>query len=451
MVPPKIPAQPADKRTKNFSEVSLGLSKKQALEEARRCPQCASPTCLAGCPLGIDIPGFIRQIRENEPARALAKIKENNLLASICGRLCPAPCERACIFYEDGAPIAIRALERFAADFGQIKALKPEGFSSRGKKVAVVGSGPAGLTVAGILAQKGFPVTVFESLPESGGVLRYGVPEFRFPKKILDSEIFWLKSLGVSWVTNFIVGQSAGLKELLSSGFSAVFAATGAGAVKFLEISGTNLGGVLYAEEFLMRLNLANSDSRAAAGFHIGNRVAVVGRGYAAIDCARAVVRLGRQATVIFEHSEDDSVVRLEDKEYGKEEGLQLEPLTKPLQILGDDRGFVCGIKCQRLDFADAENSGQWKLVEVPSSEFVVDTDTVIIAAGHQPNSVSIRKTPDLKINSDGSVWTNESDCMTSLCGIFAGGSAVTGNTSVVQAMADGKKAAEAIERYLKR
>lgn len=447
---PKVSTQPPEKRVRNFSEVSLGFSKKQALEEARRCPQCATPTCLAGCPLGIDIPGFIRQIRENEPLKALAKIKETNMFASICGRLCPAPCERACVFYEDGAPIAIRALERFAADFGQTKSSRPP-LSSRGKKVAVVGSGPAGLTAAGFLAHKGFSVTVFEAFNEAGGVLRHGIPEFRFPKKVLDSEVTWLKSLGVEFKTNFFITQSTGLKDLLSLGFAAVFLAAGAGAPQFLDIPGTNLGGVLYADEFLMRLNLMKTgDPKSSAAFNIGHRVVVVGKGYSAIDCARAALRLGREAAVVFGHSEDDPDIRVEEKEYGKEEGLKLEPLTKPLEILSGDDHFVCGIKCRRMDFGDPQNSGKWTLIEVPDSEFIMEADTVILASGHRPHSGFFKKIPDLKMNSDGSVWVNEMDAMTSIPGVFAGGDVTSGTGSIVRAIADGKKAAQSIERYLK-
>ena len=451
MVQPKVTAQPPEKRIRNFSEVALGFSKKQALEEARRCPQCATPTCLAGCPLGINIPGFIRHIREAEPIHALAKIKENNMFASICGRLCPAPCERACVFYEDGAPIAIRALERFAADFGLMKSSKPQQIHSRGKKIAIVGSGPAGLTAAGLLSQKGFRVTVFDACNEIGGVLRYGIPEFRLPKKILDSEIAWLKSAGVEFTTNFLVGQSGGLKDLLSSGFAAVFLAAGAGAVQFLEIPGTNLGGVLYADEFLLRLNLMKTgDPKSAAAFHIGYKVIVVGKGYAAIDCARAALRLGREATVVFGHSEDEIGIRLEEKEYGKEEGLKLEPLTRPLEIFGDEDHFVCGLKCRRMDFGDPDNTGHWRLLEVAESEFVMEADTVILAAGHRPHGAFLKKIPDLKMNPDGTVWVNAAEAMTSIAGIFAGGDIATGTTSLTQAIADGKKAAESIERYLK-
>ena len=350
------------------------------------------------------------------------------MFASICGRLCPAPCERACVFYEDGAPIAIRALERFAADFGPSKSSKPEPHSTRGKKVAVVGSGPAGLTAAGGLARKGFSVTVFEAFNEPGGVLRCGIPEFRFPKKILDSEIAGLKSLGVEFKTNFLIGPSAGLKDLLSSQFAAVFLAAGAGIPQFLDIPGTSLGGVLYADEFLMRLNLMKTgDPKSAAAFNIGHRVVVVGKGYAAIDCARAALRWGREATVVFGHSEDDLDIRVEEKEYGKEEGLKLEPLTKPLEILGGEDHFVCGIRCRRMDFGDPQNSGKWTLIEVPGSEFIMEADTVILAAGHRPHSGFFKKMPDLKLNPDGSVWVNEMDAMTSIPGIFAGGNITAG------------------------
>lgn len=400
--------------------------------------------------MGIDIPGFIRHIRESEPLKALAKIKEDNMFASICGRLCPAPCERACVFYEDGAPIAIRALERFAADFGQIKLLKMEANFSRGKKIAVIGAGPAGLTAAGVLSQKGFGVTVFEALNEIGGVLRYGIPEFRLPKKILDSEISRLKSLGIEFRVNFLIGQSADLKDLFSMGFAAVFIGVGAGAVRFLDIPGTNLGGVLYADEFLMRLNLMKTgDPKNTAAFNIGQKVVVIGRGYAALDAARAALRLGREVTVVFGHSEDELGIRIEEKEYTKEEGVKLEPLTVPLEIL-ENNDFVCGVRCKRMDFGDPENTGQWKLIEVPESEFMIEADTVILAAEHRPQSAFMKKTTELRLNPDGSVWVNETDAMTSIAGIFAGGDIVQGPDSILRAMAAGKNAAESIERYLK-
>lgn len=375
------------------------------------------------------------------------------MFASICGRLCPAPCERACVFYEDGAPISIRGLERFASDFGQIKVTKSSYPTPRGKKVAVAGSGPAGLTVAAILAQKGYQVTVFESLNEVGGILRYGIPEFRFPKKVLDAEIAWLKSLGVNFKTNFLVGPSMKVSDFLTSGFSAVFLATGAGTVKFLDIPGTSLGGVMYADEFLMRLQLFSSaDPRTRAANQIGYQVVVLGRGYAALDAARAARRMNRQVTVLFAHSEDDFGVRVEEKEYSKEENIQLEPLVKPLEILADENDFARGVKCLRLDFADPTNSGQWQLVEVPDSEFIVDADSVILANGHTPSTALLCQAEnDLKINQDGSVWVGESDFMTSLKGVFAEGNVVTGPNSIVQTIAASQKVAVAMDLYLRK
>ncbi len=380
------------------------------------------------------------------------------MFSSICGRLCPAPCERACVFYEDKAPISIRALERYAADFGQTKSAKSEPISHSGKKVAVIGSGPAGLTAAGLLVQKGFPVTIFEALNDPGGVLRYGVGEFRLPKKVLDVEIAWLKSLGVVFTNNFLVGASAGLEEIMKSGYSALFLATGAGAAKFLDIPGTHLGGVSYANEFLLRVNILKAgDPKSAAPLNMGQRVAVIGSGYAALDVARNARRLGAEVTVVLRHSEDDMGVRMEEKEYTKEEGIKLEALTKPLAILSNDQHFVRGLQCIRLDFADPKNTGEWQLLEVPSSEFVLEADTVIIAIGGKPHSVFFKNIPNLKINPDQTIWTNAADGMTSIPGIFAGGSITSGERSegtegtIVEAMAAGKKAAQAIERYLKK
>jgi len=406
---------------------------------------------MEGCPLGIDIPGFIRHIRENEPRQALARIREKNMLSAICGRLCPAPCERACVFYEDGAPIAIRALERYAADYGQAR-LPARSSPVSQKKVAVVGSGPTGLSAAAHLAHLEYGVTIFESFPAPGGVLRQGVPEFRLPRKVLDSEIDFMESLGIEIKTNVLAGQTAGLGEILGLGYSAILLALGAGTPKFLDIPGTNLGGVYYAEEFLLQLNLLAGGRlfREEFPLPVGDRVVVVGGGYAALDCSRMARRLGKEAIVVFHRTQDEMEARIEEREYAREEGVRLEPLVNPIEILGDDRNWVAGLKCTRLDFANPQESGAWQLVPVPESEFVLEADTLIIAVGHQPNSAIIKKTPNLKVNPDGTIYTNPENRMTSMAGVFAAGPIARGPTSVVEAMAEGKKVAEQMDQYLK-
>lgn len=404
--------------------------------------------CTFACPLGIDIPGFIRAIRENESNKALSRIKEHNLFASICGRLCPAPCEKACVFEPEGSPIGIRALERFASDYGRERGAAIRPAKSTGKKVAIIGSGPAGLSAGIDLTLAGHQVTIFESLPLPGGILRYGVPEFRLPNKIVESEITFIKSLGVEIKTNFLAGQSATIEEIKGLGFSAVFLATGAGSPQLMDIPGTHLGGVCYAEEFLMRVNLfgANLYPKNDTSPHVGRRIVVVGDGYAALDCARTAIRLGREVTVVFSHTEDDMPVRPQEKEYGKEEGVKLEPLAKLLAVMGNGNNFVSGVKCIRMDFADPHSTGKWKLVPVAKSEFTIEADSVIFAIGHRP--MIKRMLSGLKVNTDGTVWTNEGS-MTSVKGVFAGGN-LTKSGSIVEAMASGKRVAGEIDRYLK-
>ncbi len=403
---------------------------------------------MQGCPLGINIPGFIRHIRENEPSQALARIKEANMLAAVCGRLCPAPCEQACVFYEDGAPIGIRALERYAADYGQFRPSKLA--KSSGKKVAIIGSGPCGLTAAIRLTQLGYAVTIFEGLTEPGGILRYGVPDFRLPQKVLNEELNAVQAMGVTIESNVFIGQTIGLKDLFKFGFEAIFLALGAGAPKFLEIPGTNLGGVSYADEFLMRFNLFKADlNKVGQSLHVGYQVVVIGSGHAALDCARSLLRLGRDVTLILRRTEDDMHTLPRERDYAKEEGLKIEPMTKPLKILGNENNFVNGVQCIRMDFADSAGEGKWELTPVPGSEFTIEADSVIIAIGHQPNSQIIKRTPDLKVLADGTIAVNE-DGMTSIAGVFSGGNIISGADSIVRAMADGKKIALAIDSYLK-
>ena len=406
---------------------------------------------MKGCPIGIDIPGFIRLLREGNVTAAYEKIKEQNPLPSICGRICSAPCELSCILTEEGAPIGIRALERYASDFGRTKPVKRSSIVGNSKKVAIVGSGPTGLSAAGELAKKGYQVTIFESLDRPGGVLRYGIPEFRIPKKILDQEIQDIKSLGVEIETNFYVGQTTTLEELSQKGFSAILLAMGAGLPKFMDLPGANLGGVYYGEEFLMRVNLTKSKifNRVKADFFLGQKVAVIGSGNTALDCARTAKRLGREVTLIFRRTEDEMRVRKQEREWSKEEGIVFESLVKPMEIVAGQNNFVSGVRCIRMDYAETETSDQWELTAVPDSEFVLDVDTVVIAIGHRPNSLISRMVPNLKINEDGTIVVDEKN-QTSISGVFASGNIVTNAGPVVEAIAAGKQAAENINRYLR-
>ena len=453
MAQPAVKTQPSERRVKNFGEVSLGFPKKLVFEEARRCPQCVDPVCMKGCPLGIDIPRFIRSLREGNVAGAYAKIKEANCFAAVCGRICSAPCEAACILNEEGAPpIGIRALERYAADFGRTKIAKRDQTFLGGKKIAVVGSGPTGLTAAAELAQRGYRVTVFESFDKPGGVLRYGIPEFRIPKKTLDHEIDEIRASGVTIEVNFLIGHTATLEELVHQDFAAVLLATGAGIPKFMDLPGANLGSVYYGEEFLMRVNRAKSSffSRKLDKLPVGQRIAVIGSGNTALDCARSGVRLGREVTLIFRRTEEDMRVKREERAYAKEEGVRFEPMVKPVEILADQSHFVGGLKCVRMDYADVHGSGDWQITRVPDSEFVIDVDTVVIAVGHNPNSLVGKNGSHLKINDDGTFKVNEKTGITSMPGIFAAGNVRTNAGPVVEAIASGKKVAEEIDHYLK-
>lgn len=477
--------QPARKRIKNFKEVSLGLPKKAVLEEARRCLQGADPLSLKGCPLGIDIPAFICLLRDGHVSAALSKIKEANCFPSICGRICPAPCEGPGPFNPEdvrrgdpagrpspeagaGAVLGIRALERYAADFGNprfaVRERKPP-VARAGKRVAIVGSGAAGLTAAAQLAEKGYRVTVFESMDRPGGALRYGIPAFRLPRKVLDDEISGLKISGVEFKTNCYVGRTILLEDILRpglpadrQGFEAILLVPGGGIPKLSDIPGADLGGVYYAEEFLMRVNLAGEGIflRKELNFPLGAKVAVIGSGNVALDCARLAVRLGpapggagRKVTILSPRSLDDKKAFQQECAYGQEEGVSWESPVKPLELMAGERDFVSGVRCVRLDYADVETQGRWELMPVPDSEFVLDADTVIMAVGHGPNVLLNRGCPGLRLNADGGLWVNEENSMASLEGVFACGNVIKGG-SVVEAMASGKKAAEDIDRYLK-
>ena len=397
--------------------------------------------------MGINIPGFIRLLREGDIAGAYQKIREANWFPSICGRICSSPCELACVLTEENAPIGIRALERFASDHGRSRG-REEKPRLKGKKVAVVGAGPSGLTASAELAKKGFQVTIFESQDKLGGVLRYGIPEFRLSPKILDREIEEIISLGIDVRNHFFVGQTASLDELFKEGFQAILLASGAAVPKFADLPGSNLGGVYYGEEFLLRCHLLHTQRlpRGSSPFFLGQKVVVVGSGNTALDCARTAVRLGREVTIIFRRTEDDMGVRKDEREYAKEEGIRFESLVKPIEILPNDQHFVYAVKCVRMDYADSQETGHWQLIPVPDSEFLLEADTVVIAIGHAPNSLLLK---EIKLNDDGSIQIDKETGMTSREGVFACGNVVTNAGPVVQALASGKKAAQCVEQYL--
>jgi glutamate synthase (NADPH/NADH) small chain len=412
----------------------LGLSKKIAQDEARRCPQCAVATCLPGCPLGIDIPGFIRFLREGDTGLALERIKKENPFPAICGRICPAPCEEACIFYADGHPISIRALERFASDFGASKPSKAT-VVPRGKKVAIIGSGPSGMSAAYYLAKMNLGVTIFEAAHEPGGLLRYAIPEFRLPQKVLEEQFSLLKSLGVEIRTDVVLGRTLMIDELFMGGFSAVLLAVGASLPLFRDLPGSSLAGVYYDMEFLYRLHAAHKEDalhQARKQMLSTAKTVVVGRGPAAFDAARLSLRLGSETYMVFEGPEEQAGVDDDVLKESREEGLQIHSM-RVLEIVGDDHGFAQGVKCRKLD-------------EEP---VVLEARTVIIANGHRPNNFLKQALPQLKWGEDGSLWSNEQTGMTSMEKVFGAGSVMTAGGSVVGAIAGGKAVAQKIIQYL--
>jgi len=429
-----------------------GLSKKQAIEEAARCPQCADPVCVEGCPLHIDIPVFIRSLREGNAAEALNKIREANVLTGICGRACSAPCETACILNEEKSPISIRALERYAWDHGHRR--QPIKKSSAGQKIkiAVVGSGPAGLTAAVELVRLGYQVTVFESLHEAGGVLSYGIPEFRLPRKILGAELEYVRSLGVEVRTNTLLGPMMSIKEIFETGYQAILLALGAGVPKFSNIPGENLVGVYLADEFLMRVNLMKAVQYPNYGtpLCLGHKVTVIGRGHPAMDSARTLVRLGKEVTLVHQGTEEDIFLKAEELAQAREEGVQLEFLTRVTQIIPDEQEAVAGVKCLRLDFAETHSTAAngWQLLPVAGSEFTLESDSVIIAVGHRPNTQMAFWFKDLQMNKNGTIWTAKNSFMTSLCGVFVGGN-LQAVGPLVNAMGQAQKAVKEIHDYV--
>jgi len=457
----KVSQQPAKERIKNFFEVALGFSKEHAEEEARRCLQCKDPACVKGCPVEIDIPAFIKLIKEGKQKEALEKIKEKNNLPGICGRVCPQEdqCEAVCVLNKKEIPINIGALERYAADYELVRS-QESGVRSKKlqtpnsklqTKVAVVGSGPAGLTCAADLAKAGYRVTLFESLHLAGGVLMYGIPEFRLPKNIVQSEVDYIKSLGVQLKTDMLIGNTYSIDDLFKEGFQTIFIATGAGLPQFLGIPGESLNRVYSANEFLTRVNLmkAYKFPEYATPINIAEKIAVIGGGNVAFDCARVALRLGKQVILVYRRTENEMPARKEEIQNAKDEGIPFKVLTQPIRIIDDGKGFAGGLECIAMELGEPDASGRRRPVPLKDSDFVLAVDTVIVAVGQNPNPLLPKVTPHLKINKDGTIQVDKS-FMTSIAGVFAGGDIITGADTVISAMGAGKKAAVAIDRYIK-
>lgn len=443
-------------RATNFEEVCLGYNKEEAMEEASHCIGCKNAQCVKGCPVAIDIPRFIGEVKEGKIEEAYQVISESSALPAVCGRVCPqeSQCEGKCIRGIKGEPISIGKLERFVADWARENGIKPEGAKEQnGKKVAVIGSGPAGLTCAGDLAKLGYDVTIFEALHEPGGVLVYGIPEFRLPKQaVVAKEIENVKSLGVKIETNVVVGKSVTIDELLNEeGFSAVFIGSGAGLPKFMGIPGENANGVFSANEYLTRSNLMKAfDENANTPIMRGKKVAVVGGGNVAMDAARTALRLGAEVHIVYRRSEEELPARVEEVHHAKEEGIIFDLLTNPVEILEDEKGWVTGIKCIRMELGAPDESGRRRPVEVPDSEFVMDVDTVIMSLGTSPNPLISSTTEGLETNKWKCIVAAEENGQTSKEGVYAGGDAVTGAATVILAMGAGKAGAKGIDEYLR-
>ncbi|MFA9380902.1 MAG: NADPH-dependent glutamate synthase [Acetanaerobacterium sp.] len=449
-----MPLQDAGVRSHNFDEVALGYTEEQAVNEAERCLNCKHHPCVSGCPVAIDIPGFIMRIKERDFEGAYEVLNRSTSLPAVCGRVCPqeTQCEAKCVRGIKGEPVAIGRLERFAADYHmQHNPPKPVMPKQNGHRVAVVGSGPSGLTCAGDLAKLGYDVTVFEALHIAGGVLVYGIPQFRLPKEIVQKEIDNLISIGVKVSTNMVIGKILSVDELFEDGFEAVFVGSGAGLPRFMNIPGENLKGVYSANEFLTRVNLMKAyKDNTATPIQDAKKVAVVGGGNVAMDAARCAKRLGaEQVYIVYRRSETEMPARLEEVEHAKEEGISFKVLTNPTGILGDENGFVSGMSCVEMELGEPDASGRRRPVEKAGSEFELDVDCVVMSIGTSPNPLIRNTTKGLETNKYGCIITEETG-LTSREGVYAGGDAVTGAATVILAMGAGKTAAEAIDVYMK-
>ena len=450
-----VTEQEPEVRAKNFEEVCLGYDKDRAIKEANRCLGCKKPKCVEGCPVSIDIPGFISEVKKGDFESAAKNISKYSALPAVCGRVCPqeTQCEGKCVLGIKGEPVAIGKLEKFTADWARnnnVDLTYKE--ISKGKKVAVIGSGPAGLTCAGDLAKKGYDVTIFEALHEPGGVLVYGIPEFRLPKdEVVKAEIENINKLGVKIETNVVIGRTVTIDELIEDEkFDAVFIGSGAGLPKFMGIPGENSNGVFAANEFLTRVNLMKAyKDEYKTPVKVGKKVAVIGGGNVAMDAARTALRLGAETHIVYRRSEAELPARLEEIHHAKEEGVILDILTNPTEILTDENGWVKGMKCVKMELGEADSSGRRRPVVVENSEFILDLDTVIMSLGTSPNPLISSTTKGLETNKWKCIIVDEETGLTSKEGVYAGGDAVTGAATVILAMGAGKKAATAIDKYL--
>jgi glutamate synthase (NADPH/NADH) small chain len=468
--------RPAKKRIKNFKEVALGFSREEAIKEAKRCLQCKKPLCIKGCPVLINIPKFIKEISEGRFDDAIKTLKETNSLPGICGRVCPQEnqCEALCVLGKKGIPINIGALERFASDW-EMRSPKKEKQKSplvssgntQGGQVAVVGSGPAGLTCAGELAKMGYEVTIFESLHKPGGVLRYGIPEFRMPRDVLDREIQYVRDLGVEIRCDILIGKTFTIDELFEQGYKAIFVGTGAGYPQFLHIEGENANGVYSANEFLTRANLMKAhDERYHTPIKIGKRVGVIGGGNVAMDSARVALRLlsakeapnqsdvtsdgTGQVYLIYRRSEKEMPAREEEKKNAKEEGIIFKFLTQPVKIKTDKDGWVKELECLQMKLGEPDESGRRRPIPIENSNFSIPLETVVIAIGQSPNPLIPAYTPGLKTSKHGTIIVDENGA-TSIKGVFAGGDIATGAATVIEAMGAGRRAAKAMDEYVRK
>ena len=453
----KVPVreQEPQVRAKNFEEVCLGYNKEEAMAEASRCLSCKNAKCIEGCPVSINIPGFIAEIKEGNVEGAYQVLSESTALPAVCGRVCPqeSQCEGKCIRGIKGEAVSIGKLERFTADAAREAGIMPKGADSKnGKKVAVIGSGPAGLTCAGDLAKLGYEVKIFEALHEAGGVLTYGIPEFRLPKeKVVQKEIENVKALGVTIETNCVVGKSVTIDSLLTKeGFDAVFVGSGAGLPRFMGIPGEQANGVFSANEYLTRSNLMKAfrpDSKTP--IMIGKKTVVVGGGNVAMDAARTALRLGSEVTIVYRRSEAELPARAEEVHHAKEEGIKFDLLTNPVEIHENEEGWVTGITCIRMELGEPDASGRRRPVEIAGSEFTIEADTVIMALGTSPNPLIASTTKGLDTDRHGCIVAKEENGETTKQAVYAGGDAVTGAATVILAMGAGKSAAQGIHEYL--
>ncbi|MCR5418106.1 MAG: NADPH-dependent glutamate synthase [Lachnospiraceae bacterium] len=453
----KVPVreQDAKVRATNFEEVCLGYNEEEAMTEASRCLNCKNAMCVKGCPVAIDIPAFIAKVKEGEFAQAYEILSASSALPAVCGRVCPqeSQCEGKCIRGIKGEPVSIGKLERFVADWACANGIKPKASGQKkGKKVAVIGSGPAGLTCAGDLARMGYDVTIFEALHEAGGVLVYGIPEFRLPKeRVVAKEIENVKGLGVKIETNVVIGKSTTIDELMEKeGFSAVFIGSGAGLPKFMGIPGEQANGVFSANEYLTRSNLMKAfDENSATPIMRAKKAVIVGGGNVAMDAARTALRLGAETHIVYRRSEEELPARVEEVHHAKEEGIIFDLLTNPVEILQDENGWVSGVKCIRMELGEPDESGRRRPVEVPGSEFTIDCDCVIMSLGTSPNPLISSTTKGMEVNKRKCIVAEEETGKTTKEGVYAGGDAVTGAATVILAMGAGKAGAKGIDEFL--